>query len=703
MSEPSGQAVSANSSRETSSSTFRFGDECRLFATRAGFFASVGSRRFEFEGIEAREFLAQLLTHGGAARPDVVAQLDGIGALEHGPLPAGVAAQAHARGGSDATARVCVIADEPVGGEIVAALAELGIASARELTASVPAFVIAQVAPDTDAAVRLARDVYERGLPSLWWWERPAEVVIGPVVVPGESACWNCLRHRISDDRIAEPPAAEPDPGELTRPRLLALHAALVLNAELGMRSDGFAIIERGAATARATLHPVIPLPACAVCDGSALEHAMRPRAPARTQHPLEPFAPIMDQRTGIIRAVVRRPPGDDAFALTETSTAFMAAYRDDRRTLPEMVGAGKGLTRVDALMSAVGEGLERYSACFYDGRALRYASPAELGADAFDPRGLVLYDAELYADAAFPWRAYDEHRRIHWVRGVWLDDGRDVWLPALAVFMFFPAPRDESFCQVTSSGLGAGPTEEWARSAALYEALERDAFMITWLTRRAVVGVRIDDEIPPEVRALIGRVASFGPVVELYALDVGTEVTTIVCAAFGDGVAWPGATLGLGTHADPAVAVRKAVLEQAHFGPLVRKHMLDGEHHHLETPADVAIHSDHALYYIDPTRAAAFDFMRASRASSVGLSAVSARRHASLQSLAVALADRGVRVAAANVTSPDLREVPVAVARVLGTDLQPLDFGYAHRRLRSDRLARFATSGINPDPHPIA
>ena len=42
-----------------------------------------------------------------------------------------------------------------------------------------------------------------------------------------------------------------------------------------------------------------------------------------------------------------------------------------------------------------------------------------------------------------------------------------------------------------------------------------------------------------------------------------------------------------------------------------------------------------------------------------------------------------GVRVAIADVTAPDVAESPFRVARAIGTDMQPIHFGFALRRRR--------------------
>ena len=67
------------------------------------------------------------------------------------------------------------------------------------------------------------------------------------------------------------------------------------------------------------------------------------------------------------------------------------------------LTGEGKGATQEDAVWSAIGEGIERYSASIWDPDQLLYAPFDDISSWAFDPRCLVLYDDEQYNDPTFP------------------------------------------------------------------------------------------------------------------------------------------------------------------------------------------------------------------------------------------------------------------------------------------------------------
>jgi len=157
---------------------------------------------------------------------------------------------------------------------------------------------------------------------------------------------------------------------------------------------------------------------------------------------------------------------------------------------------------------------------------------------------------------------------------------------------------------------------------------------------------------------------------------------------------------VALAAHFDPLEAARKAVLEQAHVGPYVARLMTDSTQKIPKAAADVRSLNDHALFYVPRSRRRAFDFIRSPRRRAVALSRLERPSGSGTDACIAALASAGLRVAVADVTSPDVRLGPFRVARAVGTYLQPIDFGHQQRRLANPRLGG---RPINPDPHPLA
>ena len=118
------------------------------------------------------------------------------------------------------------------------------------------------------------------------------------------------------------------------------------------------------------------------------------------------------------------------------------------------------------------------------------------------------------------------------------------------------------------------------------------------------------------------------------------------------------------------------------------------------ERPEDVRTLVDHALYYIPPSRAGAFAFL--AEGGEVNAGELEEPPAISPGVLVSRLRAAGLRVAVADLTSPDLAATPFRVARALGPDFQQIHFGHELGRLGNPRLLTMASRGINPDPHPL-
>ena len=579
-----------------------------------------------------------------------------------------------------------------------------------------------------EAAARFAQ---EAGAPSVGGWLENLEAVVGPGVVPGETACFRCaLERRIAcserpevERAIAEslrsaraprraPIAPEPAAALLGHELARAALDLLTHPASAPIRGR---LLVRSLVSRTASWHSVLRLPRCELCGGTAnaprgaaegtgasLDSAASPASLRRM------LAGVLDERTGIVKEL-RLDAADPSLKPEApwTATAVLAASPRAHRcrhhaTEPE-IGAGKGLTRTSALVSAVGEAVERYSAARFEAHPLRRASVRELaqhGEDHLDPGKLAAYSAAQLASPAFPHPRLDDDRAIEWIRGHWLDTKAPVWVPALPTFFDYPASMGEGFCQVTSSGLAAGPTLEDASLRAALELVERDAFMLTWMARLPGRRLGFDDAMRPAAREIVRQLAAFGARVGAWLLDAGTGVPTVLTVGFGDGVRWPGATVAIAAHQSPRRALERSLLEQAHVGPYLRRHLVRGERHIPERAEDVRTLLDHALYYFPPSRAAAFSFLDAG--DPLPVSALEEPRELSLEALRRQLGSTGLRIALVDVTSPDLASTPFRVVRALGPELCPIHFGHGLARLGNARLRAMARGAVNPDPHPM-
>jgi len=563
----------------------------------------------------------------------------------------------------------------------------------------------------SEDAVGLAlREAFENVLfstdtPSLSVDIRNNEALIGPLTLANRAGCWRCAFERISAARANSESATESllSPDEISEkitPVLIReIQAINALGLEQSPLVDHVLAVDFSALDE--SLHKVIPLARCDVCGGAAaFPSTARERVRLAPEDSPETVLGALegwvDRRTGVISDLFIEPPDDPRVSLPIIAMASPPHLLEKDRSLHRLpAGWGKGLTISGAVLSAVGEAIERYSASVIDPEKIVWKRPDELDGDVLDPRDLTLYSEEQYAREDFPFVRFDQSIPHPWVLGNWLNNGNPVWLPALFVFLFIELRREQLIGQGTSNGLAAGSSKDDAALRAILELVERDAFMTTWLTASPTQRIQLDDTLDPLLRTVLEGIEALGATVEVYSLPASVIGTTVLCLALGDGDQYPGVTFGLGCDLDPRAALRQAVLELGQTGPYLRRMMRSGVLTAAEDPSGVREMLDHAAYYFPNERATAFDRLRSQETVSLREFKSVAKR--SLEDCATALDEAGVRVALVDVTSADVATGPFSVMRAVSPDLQPIWYGYGLDRIHHKLKIASDVPPINP------
>jgi ribosomal protein S12 methylthiotransferase accessory factor len=190
------------------------------------------------------------------------------------------------------------------------------------------------------------------------------------------------------------------------------------------------------------------------------------------------------------------------------------------------------------------------------------------------------------------------------------------------------------------------------------------------------------------------------------------------MAVSFEDAADRPAQVMGMGCHPDPAVALQKAIFELAQGRPAEGRRFLDKPpQERLRRYDDVLTLDDHSAFLSVRERRDEFAFLWA-RGTTARVGDVPSRSEGDperdLDACARALAALGSRVAYAELTTPDLGDHGIHVARAIATGLQPVHFGRGEERLGGDRLfevpmrlgftdRRVTPDELNPCPHPLA
>jgi ribosomal protein S12 methylthiotransferase accessory factor len=424
----------------------------------------------------------------------------------------------------------------------------------------------------------------------------------------------------------------------------------------------------------------------------------------------------LVDSRVGILRSCIRLPKDRREPSRPVMYEATLSNF-DNRRVPHERTATGRGPNVESARLGAIVEALERYCAFQRPPEALVVSAASALDGPSIAPHELVLYSDRQYDTPGFRYRRPDVDEQLTWVRGHLLGSEQPVYAPASAVYMGFVGARGrEFFAPSTSNGLAGGQDLPSAVLAGLCELVERDAFVITWLNRLPAPRIDFSDSagISAEIRRHYRR---FG--IEMLAFDVTTDlqIPVVMAVAIDRSGALPAATVGLGCHLEPAIALDRAVTEvvqvRAATAWLYRREPSPPRIRRYE---DVRTIADHAALAAAPEYLREFDFLFEN--ACLKLADIPDRRRGDvvedLDFCRKRLEAAGCTVAYVDLTLPDLESFDVRIVRAIATGLQPIHFGFGEERLGGRRLfavprllgheTRERTEDdLFPCPHPLA
>lgn len=437
------------------------------------------------------------------------------------------------------------------------------------------------------------------------------------------------------------------------------------------------------------------------------------------TPHQLPPsLSPLVSHRTGVVRRLRRLEKGVLEPRLPILYQATLAHFDFQRVPEADRSGVGRGLSEAQAAIGAVGEAVERYCASQPTAGKIVRTTARDLGDRAVDPRDCILYSETQYMAEGFPYARYNEECEMAWVNGRMMPSGREVMIPAIFAYLESTAEHPgEVICGINSSGLAAGPDLAFASLNGLYELLERDAFLVTWMNRLAVPEIDVS-AMPGAVGEIYRHYRRYGVELRVFNVTSDIGISSVVAITVDQTGRGPAVVVGLGCHLDPAVAVQRAVFEvsQVRTGESNRMAHLHVRRAALR-PEDVRTIDDHSALFAAPNMLPELEFLLRRR-DVISIEDLKGQSLGSVEQdlsrVIAAVAGIGSEIICVDLTTDDIKSVGLRVVRMIATGLQPIHFGFGEERLGGDRLFRApqqmgfsrapsSEAELNRCPHPLA
>lgn len=489
------------------------------------------------------------------------------------------------------------------------------------------------------------RTMLDRGTP--WLLSKPwgSVVWIGPIFVPGETACAECLLVRLRQRSMTESylrqrgavrGAFVESTADLPVTRTLAAQLTVLqavrfltgltdrpLREPAGIPTADAGphdaeVVTLDTFTLQTVSHPLLRRPQCPACGDPQIQ-TRRQQEPVRlTRRPkavsadgghraLPPeqfvaaYEKFVSPVTGPVSHLRKLPldlPGIHTYTAGQNFAMPMRGVADLRAGL-RSASCGKGISDIQAKASALGEAIERYSCVFHGDEPRTVARAADLNpADVIAPNDVHLFSDAQFRDRA-AWNSRPSH--FHWV-GERLDPQQPVeWSPLwslteqraklapTAMLYFSYHSADHPFqAGANSNGCAAGSTLEDAILQGFFELVERDATALWWYNRVRRPAVDLDSFDDPYFRHWQRTYRAQHR--ETWVLDLTSDlgIPTVAAVSYRTDKPVQDILFALGSHFDLRIAVGRALSEMNQFLPAVVHVDRNGDGYAFDDPAQL-------------------------------------------------------------------------------------------------------------------
>ncbi|MBI4116989.1 YcaO-like family protein [Candidatus Pacearchaeota archaeon] len=368
------------------------------------------------------------------------------------------------------------------------------------------------------------------------------------------------------------------------------------------------------------------------------------------------------------------------------------SCYKDD----PESGGTSVDINEERAKIKACGEFLERTCLNYTEGLSPELISMKFNKALCVDPARFVNFRDTDMSYKKEQYISLIRNSKISWVKGRNECNMEEILIPAQLVFVEYPFSEPLIRPRI-STGAAAAENFEDALSKGILENIERDAYIISYLSRRKLPKVELERELKT-LEEYFNRY-----LIELNVFDITTdiEVPSYMCIALDRTGFGPAVSVGLKTGFDEVESIKGAILESHQIRQWTRYQYLKQGNVPLTNSKDIKSEKDRGLFWYNKERITDLDFLLGNE-ETVRIGQI--RRPAmNRKSLVNYLQNKGVQTFSVDITYPPYKEAGFNVIRTIQPELHPLFLEEEFPCYHSNRLNKFLGNNvINLLPHPF-
>ncbi|HNY11781.1 MAG TPA: TOMM precursor leader peptide-binding protein [Candidatus Wallbacteria bacterium] len=445
-----------------------------------------------------------------------------------------------------------------------------------------------------------------------WLLVKPSGLIpsIGPLFIPGKTACYECFSNRYKANREINdsifqkmlkdkimPSATMPFTGDIVY-QMSVMEIARYIAEGKNERLEG-KIISFNSLNLKTKEHILIKRPECNSC-GNSHERSLLFPAQINLQSRKKTYVTDGDHRscdpeatfekykhnisefTGVIAKFINNTSGNKGplhVYFSGHNLALNPAHIAVEKNSLRNLSAGKGMTDIQAKVSSLAEALERYSGIFRGDEYRIKSTYKKLGDQAIHPNNCMNYSKSQYINRiALNKRGllfhtvplpFDEDIEIEW-SPVWSISKKNwKYLPTSYCYFGYRYKYEDGrdfFAWGDSNGFASGNTIEEAILHGFFELVERDAVAIWWYNKLTKPAVDLSSFNHPYIKKLMDYYNLLGR--NLWVLDLTTDFNIPVFAAISMNLKnnMDEILFAFGCHFDPEIALLRSLCELNQF-----------------------------------------------------------------------------------------------------------------------------------------
>lgn len=229
----------------------------------------------------------------------------------------------------------------------------------------------------------------------------------------------------------------------------------------------------------------------------------------------------------------------------------------------------GASFDKEKAMVKALGEAVERYCLGVYQESNLILASYKDVKSESIALEEVTSFSKNQLKQSNFSNCVWNSADTFHWVKSFSIFDGKEVLVPAQLVFVPYHMKDEKIIRLPISTGGACGLSKEECLLRGILEVIERDAFMIHYLSNTCGLLVNIDND--SRLRKIKDYFLRYRLELYLVSLPTDLEVYTFLALLIDRTGVGPAISAGLKSGIDPFVTAIGAIEECWHSRPWIR------------------------------------------------------------------------------------------------------------------------------------